>query len=55
MKENPYLQLFLGVKEYFQNEMFSASTLIDFRRRFGEDVNLLDRINQHSSFQKRTN
>ncbi|MDO5795182.1 MAG: transposase [Turicibacter sp.] len=46
VKENPYLQFFLGAKEYSQDQLFGASTLVDFRHRLGEDPTLLERINQ---------
>jgi len=35
--ENPYLQLFLGLKEFVEECPFGASTLVAFRKRFSED------------------
>jgi len=36
VSENPYLQYFLGMKEYSDNCPFGASTMVEFRRRFSE-------------------
>lgn len=46
VKENPYLQFFLGAKSYSQDSMFGASTLVNFRQRLGETPELLEKINQ---------
>ena len=34
VSENPYLQYFLGLKEYTSKCPFSASTMVEFRKRF---------------------
>ena len=34
VSENPYLQFFLGMKEYSSKAPFGASTMVEFRRRF---------------------
>ena len=44
VKENPYLQYFIGLKEYTSKAPFGASTLVDYRKRFSED-NILATIN----------
>jgi hypothetical protein len=44
IKENPYLQYFLGMKEYTYSCPFAPSTLVDFRKRFNEEM--LDEINE---------
>lgn len=36
VKENPYLQYFLGLDGYKTNCPFAASTLVDFRKRFSD-------------------
>ncbi len=36
VSENPYLQYFIGMKEYSYNCPFGASTMVDFRKRFSE-------------------
>ena len=46
VKENPYLQFFLGAKSYSHDAMFGASTLVSFRQRLGEDTELLAEINE---------
>ena len=38
VSENPYLQFFLGMKEYSSKAPFGASTMVEFRRRFSEDA-----------------
>ena len=46
VKENPYLQYFLGAKEYdSQTAMFGASTLVDFRKRMVKDSDFLIKAN----------
>lgn len=35
--ENPYLQYFLGMKEYSDKCPFGASTMVEFRKRFSEE------------------
>ncbi|MBR6862699.1 MAG: IS5 family transposase [Acidaminococcaceae bacterium] len=34
VSENPYLQFFLGMKEYSSKAPFGASTMVEFRKRF---------------------
>jgi hypothetical protein len=36
VSENPYLQYFVGMKEYSEQCPFGASTMVEFRRRFSE-------------------
>lgn len=36
VSENPYLQYFIGLKEYSDSCPFGASTMVAFRKRFGE-------------------
>ncbi len=36
IRENPYLQFFIGLEEFTQDKPFDASTMVDFRKRFGE-------------------
>lgn len=38
VSENPYLQFFLGMKEYSSKAPFGASTMVEFRRRFPEEA-----------------
>ena len=35
--ENPYLQYFLGLKEFSQTALFDPSMMVHFRNRFSED------------------
>ena len=35
VSENPYLQFFLGMKAYSSKAPFGASTMVEFRKRFG--------------------
>ena len=37
IKENPYLQYFLGFKEYSYDQPFTASLFVSIRKRLGED------------------
>lgn len=37
IRENPYLQFFLGREEFTQDKPFDASTMVAFRKRFGEE------------------
>jgi hypothetical protein len=37
VSENPYLQYFLGMKEYSERCPFGASTMVEFRKRFSEE------------------
>ena len=34
VSENPYLQFFLGMREYSSKAPFGASTMVEFRKRF---------------------
>lgn len=36
IQENPYLQFFIGLEEFTQDQPFDASLMVDFRKRFGE-------------------
>ena len=38
VSENPYLQFFLGMKEYSSKAPFGASTMVVFRKRFPEEA-----------------
>ena len=38
VSENPYIQFFLGMKEYSSKAPFGASTMVEFRRRFSEEA-----------------
>jgi hypothetical protein len=38
VSENPYLQYFLGMKEYSSKCPFGASTMVEFRKRFPPDA-----------------
>lgn len=38
IKENPYLQYFIGLEEYCNNEPFEASMLVHFRERLGAEI-----------------
>jgi transposase, IS5 family len=44
IRENPYLQYFLGIAEYSDKSPFEASMLVHFRQRIGEEI--IDRINR---------
>jgi transposase, IS5 family len=47
VKENPYLQFFLGLKEYSTQVPFSASSLVSFRKRMGEmETDFLSMVNE---------
>lgn len=37
IRENPYLQFFIGLQEFTQEKPFDASLMVDFRKRFGEE------------------
>ena len=37
IRENPYLQFFLGMEEFDHARPFDASVMVDFRKRFGEE------------------
>lgn len=37
IRENPYLQFFIGLEEFTQDKPFDASLMVDFRKRFGEE------------------
>lgn len=51
IKENPYLQYFLGLREYSNKAPFEASMLVHFRKRLNRD--LIGRINQKIVVNKR--
>ncbi len=44
IKENPYLQYFIGMSSFSQDTPFDASMLVHFRQRIG--IELVNRINQ---------
>ena len=44
IKENPYLQYFLGMDSYTNTPLFDASLMVYFRERIGKDV--VKEINQ---------
>ena len=44
IKENPYLQYFIGISSYSNDTPFDASMRVHFRQRLG--VELVNRINQ---------
>ncbi len=37
IRENPFLQYFIGLEEFTQERPFDASLMVDFRKRFGEE------------------
>lgn len=50
IRENPYLQYFLGLNEYSDQAPFDASSLVHFRKRFSEDI--LSQVNELIVFQE---
>mgnify|MGYP001792697702 CR=1 FL=1 len=44
IKENPYLQYFIGMSAYSDLKPFEASMMVYFRKRI--DTNLVDRVNK---------
>jgi hypothetical protein len=44
IRENPYLQYFLGESSYTNEALFDSSTLVHFRKRIGQE--LVNKINQ---------
>ena len=45
IEENPYLQYFLGFKEYIQEQPFDPSLMVHFRKRFGfENINEINEM-----------
>ena len=44
IKENPYLQYFIGMSSYSNEAPFDASMLVHFRERIG--ANVVNRVNQ---------
>jgi transposase, IS5 family len=44
IRENPYLQYFLGIGEYSSKAPFEASMLVHFRQRIGEEM--VNKINR---------
>ena len=45
IQENPYLQYFIGYKEYTYEKPFDSSTLVYFRKRLPQEV--MNEINEH--------
>jgi IS5 family transposase len=37
IRENPYLQFFIGYEEFSRKRPFDASLMVDFRKRYGEE------------------
>jgi len=37
IRENPYLQFFIGKEEFDRKPPFDASLMVEFRKRFGEE------------------
>ncbi len=50
IRENPYLQYFLGLSEYSDQAPFEASSLVHFRKRFSADI--LCQVNELILFQE---
>lgn len=50
IRENPYLQYFLGLSEYSDQAPFEASSLVHFRKRFNDDI--LSQVNELLLFQE---
>lgn len=46
IRENPYLQYFIGMEKYSNKEPFEASMLVHFRQRIGEEQ--VNRINKRT-------
>jgi transposase, IS5 family len=46
IRENPYLQYFIGIEKYSNKEPFEASMLVHFRQRIGEE--LVNKINRRT-------
>lgn len=46
IRENPYLQYFIGMEKYSNKEPFEASMLVHFRQRIGEE--LVNKINRRT-------
>ena len=44
IKENPYLQYFIGMESYSSEEAFNASMMVHFRKRIG--MELINKINK---------
>jgi hypothetical protein len=44
IKENPYLQYFIGIENYSSEEPFEASTMVNFCKRIG--MELTNKINK---------
>lgn len=44
ISENPYLQFFIGLKEYQEKAPFTAPALVSFRKRFSKEF--LEQINE---------
>jgi hypothetical protein len=43
IKENPYLQYFIGMESYSSKEAFNASMMVHFRKKIG--MELINKIN----------
>ena len=43
IRENPYLQYFLGLHEYLREDLFDASMMVHFRKRISPEA--LEKIN----------
>lgn len=50
LTENPYMQYFIGLKEFTDDRPFDPSTLVDFRKRLDNDV--MERIIERSFINK---
>jgi transposase, IS5 family len=47
VRENPYMQYFLGLKEFSQKPPFAASALVEFRKRMGlMETDFLAEVNE---------
>ena len=44
IRENPYLQYFLGLHEYLREDLFDASMMVHFRKRISPEA--LEKVNQ---------
>ena len=44
IKENPYLQYFIGMESYSSKEAFNASMMVHFRKKIG--MELINKINK---------
>lgn len=53
IQENPYIQYFCGIKEFSYDQPFTPSLLVEFRKRFSDDV--IAEINERIFAPKRDN